>query len=63
MIMYVSCDIDLLGMKWNTNGLVGWTLAWDYNVWDDMWNVLHKRVSWETIGDGVVSVYIDIGDV
>jgi len=25
--MYVSCDIDLLGMKWNTNGLVGWTLA------------------------------------
>jgi len=23
VIMYVSCDIDLLGMKWNKNGLVG----------------------------------------
>jgi len=21
--MYVSCNIDLLGMKWNKNGLVG----------------------------------------
>jgi len=26
-----------------------------------MWNVIAKRVSWETLGDGVVSV--DIGDV
>jgi len=25
-----------------------------------MWNVVHKRVSWETLGDGVVSVYLDI---
>jgi len=24
VIVYVSCDIDLLGMKWNKNGLVGW---------------------------------------
>jgi len=24
---------------------------------------MHKRVSWETLGDGVVSVYFDIGDV
>jgi len=61
--MYVSYDIDLLGMKWNTNGLVGWTLTWDYNVWDGMWNVVGKRVLWETRGDGVVSVYLDIGDV
>jgi len=28
-----------------------------------MWNVVHKRVSWENLGDGVVSVYFDIGDV
>jgi len=25
-----------------------------------MWNVVHKRVSWETLGDGVVNVYLDI---
>jgi len=28
-----------------------------------MWNDVGKRVSWETLGDGVVSVYLDIGDV
>jgi len=28
-----------------------------------MWNVVHQRVSWEILGDGVVSVYLDIGDV
>jgi len=28
-----------------------------------MWNVVDKRVSWETLGDGVVSKYLDIGDV
>jgi len=28
-----------------------------------MWNVVSKRVSWETLGDGVVSVYLDIGNV
>jgi len=22
--VYVSYDMDLLGMKWNKNGLVGW---------------------------------------
>jgi len=61
MIVYVSCDIALLGMKWNKNGwLVGGALAWDYDAWDSMWNVVGKRVSWETLGDGVVSVYLDI---
>jgi len=29
MIMHVSCDISMLGMKWNTNWLVGLTLVWD----------------------------------
>jgi len=24
---------------------------------------VHQRVSWEILGDGVVSVYLDIGDV
>ena len=63
-MMYVSCDVDMLGMIWNKcNGLVGWTLAIDYNAWDGMWNVVGKRVSWETLGDGVVSVYLDIRDV
>jgi len=28
-----------------------------------MWNVVDERVSWETFGDGVVSVYLDIRDV
>jgi len=27
-----------------------------------MWNVVGKIVSWETLGDGVVSVCLDIGD-
>jgi len=63
VIMYVSSDIDILGMKWNTNGLVGWTLTCDFNAWDGMRNVVGKRVSWETLGDGVVSVYLDIWDV
>jgi len=64
VIMYVSCNIDLLGMKWNKNGVVGCgALAWDYDAWDNMWNVVGKGVSWETFGDGVVSIYLDIGDV
>jgi len=32
--MYVSYDVDMLRMIWNKNGLVGWTLAWDYNTWN-----------------------------
>jgi len=28
-----------------------------------MWNVVDTRISWETLGDDVVSVYLDIGDV
>jgi len=28
-----------------------------------MWNDVGKIVSWETFGDGVVSIYLDIGDV
>jgi len=28
-----------------------------------MWNVVGKRVPWETLGDGVVNVVLDIGDV
>ena len=64
MIMYVSCNIDLLAMKWNKNGVVGYgALAWDYDAWDNMWNVVGKGASCETLGDGVVSVYLDIGDV
>jgi len=51
-------------MKWNKNGVVGCgALAWDYDAWDNMWNVVGKGVSWETFGDGVVSIYLDIGDV
>jgi len=49
-------------MKWDMTWLVGRTLAWDYKAWDDMWNVVGKIVSWETLGDGVVSVCLDIGD-
>jgi len=44
--------------------LVGWfDIGMRYNVWDDMWNVVHQRVSRETLSDGVASVYLDIGDV
>ena len=65
---YVLCNVMIqsyvvLGMRWDMNWLVGWTLVWDYNAWDSMWNDVGKRVSWETLGDGVVSVYLDIGDV
>jgi len=28
-----------------------------------MCNVVDKRVSWEALGDGVISIYFDIGDV
>ena len=53
----------MLSMKWFMNLLVSGALAWEYNAWDDMWNVVGKRVSWESLGDGVVSVYLDIRDV
>jgi len=53
-------EVDVL--VWNETWL-GWTLAWDYNAWDGMWNVDDKRVSRKTLGDGVVSVYLNIGDV
>jgi len=56
--------VILTCLLWNEirmGQLVGGALAWDYDAWDNMWNVIAKRVSWETLGDGVVSV--DIGDV
>jgi len=28
-----------------------------------MWNIVDKRISWETLDDGVVSIYLDVGDV
>jgi len=28
-----------------------------------MWNDIGIRVPWETLGDGVISVYLDIRDV
>jgi len=28
-----------------------------------MWNIVGERISKEALGDGVVSVYLDIGDV
>jgi len=52
----------VLCMKWDMNLLVGCSLASNYNAWDDMWNVVGKRVSRETLGDGVVSVCLDIWD-
>jgi len=56
-------NFAILSVKWNMNWLVGGALAWDDNAWDDMWNIVDKRISWETLDDGVVSIYLDVGDV
>ena len=60
LCMFHVISTCLLWNEIRMGWLVGGALAWDYDAWDNMWNVVGKRVSWETLGDGVVSVYLDI---
>jgi len=58
--MILTCLVwNEIRMGW----LVGGALTWDDNAWDGMRNVVDKNVSWETLSDGVVSIYFDIGNV
>jgi len=43
--MYVSCDIDLVGMKWN-DLWIGWLVVQWHEIWmswDNMWNMVWEH--------------------
>jgi len=43
-------NFNIFSMRLFMNWLVGGALPWDFDAWDNMWNVVSERVSREALG-------------